>query len=561
MHRRFVSNMELGCPKRSLGAFYTPEVLSDILCQWAITDATNTVLEPSFGGCGFLQSAKSTLTRLGQPAPVKQLYGCDIDPRAFGHLQSILSQPVDTERFHLGDFLAVKPHETWPAKFSAVVGNPPYLPYRKIDRAARARARAILSAAGFDIDLRASLWAYFVALSCQYVETGGRTAWILPSSFLHANYAIDLRKFLARQFPTMRAFELEQRFFVADGTEEKTIVLLAANKVDQTLNVPNASTDIDLVRCKGLEELTEAIQNWDNGYSERTLNCGTSVADGLQTDARALMADLAKSTSATLLGDHVDIRIGLVTGNNKFFVLDESTRRQSHLNSNELLGILSKFKYARGLQFEEADHAESLRQGGRGYLVSCTTIEEASEYLKEYLNSYSLEDRKQCATFRKRSVWHHPDDGNVPDAFFPVMHHGGPRLVLNEGKYPCTNTIHRAFFKSDTGMLDRKLTSLTLLSSFSQISSEIEGRSYGAGVLKHEPREAERILILKPKIHGNTINSVYRQADILLRSGKVDGARQLVDASLFEALGRTNASRDIEILDSALREIRSLRHR
>lgn len=232
--------------KRELGAFYTPTELSDILCQWAIRRPGETVLEPSFGGCGFLSSANSVLKQLGNRRPVRQLYGCDIDPTAFGHLQSLFGQPVDAERFHLGDFLMFEPHESWPKLFDVVIGNPPYLPYRKIYSEAREKAQSSLASMELNLDLRSSLWAYFVALACKDLKAGGRMAWVLPSSFLHANYAARLRAFVAQKFDHAHAFELEERLFLGEGTEERSIILIAENMSHERTTVDGRSSDIPL---------------------------------------------------------------------------------------------------------------------------------------------------------------------------------------------------------------------------------------------------------------------------------------------------------------------------
>jgi adenine-specific DNA-methyltransferase len=57
--------------RRILGAYYTPERLSQMPSDWAIRAPDDTVLEPSFGGCGFLATARTTLARLGCANPVR----------------------------------------------------------------------------------------------------------------------------------------------------------------------------------------------------------------------------------------------------------------------------------------------------------------------------------------------------------------------------------------------------------------------------------------------------------------------------------------------------------
>ncbi|EFG8200284.1 N-6 DNA methylase, partial [Escherichia coli] len=69
--------------RRQLGAYYTPERLSDMLAFWAIRSSADQVLEPSFGGCGFLQSAVKALKDCGSRNPKNSIFGCDIDAVAF----------------------------------------------------------------------------------------------------------------------------------------------------------------------------------------------------------------------------------------------------------------------------------------------------------------------------------------------------------------------------------------------------------------------------------------------------------------------------------------------
>src|SRR5207244_6524495 len=96
--------------------------------------------------------------------------------------------------------------------------------------------------------------------------------------------------------------------------------------------------------------------------------------------------------------------------------------------------------------------------------------------------------------FGKRSVWHPPLDDAKSHAFFVCMSHYGPRLILNQAKgATCTNTLYRAAFYAGVTATGRRALSLALISSFGQLSAEHHGRRYGAGMLKHEPSEAEAI--------------------------------------------------------------------
>ncbi|MFG6575962.1 N-6 DNA methylase [Sulfitobacter sp. 1A15333] len=545
--------------KKELGAFYTHKALSDTICAWAIDSPDSSVLEPSFGGCGFLRSARDRLVSIGSESSLSQLYGCDIDADAFLHLANVFERLVDLEKFHEGDFLDQSFPETWPRAFGSVVGNPPYIPYRKIPVEQRERVLHQLSLLGLDLDRRASLWAYFVALGVPYTETGGRAAWILPSSFLYANYAKNLRRFIANNFGETCAFELKERQFLHEGTEEKTVVVLCKGKLSHAAG--RAEIDIPLVRCGGAKDLPQAIQEWDAGQAQIASYCSSSIVDSLSSGPRNLMSCLQNHASCRKLGEFLGVKIGLVTGDNRFFLLNELDREELGIEPRELYEVLPRFHFAAGLSYSQEDQSALLHSGGKGYLVSSDDADTVSGSVRNYLKRYDEEKIAACSTFKKRAVWCKADDGAPPDAFFPVMQHHGPKLVLNESGNNCTNSIHRVYFKEGLRKVDHKLISLSLLSTFSQVSAEFCGRSYGSGALKHEPREAEKIEILVPVIHHRTVTAAFERVDRMLRDGNLSEARQFVDFLLLGSIGIEDVPTQAALLSSGLEQLKAHRHR
>ena len=545
--------------KKELGAFYTHKGLSDAICDWAITSPDSTILEPSFGGCGFLRSARDRLVSIGSESSLSQLYGCDIDAEAFLHLANVFECLVDLERFHEGDFLDQDFPAAWPKSFGSVVGNPPYIPYRKISVEQREQVLKQLSLLGLDLDRRASLWAYFVALSIPFTETGGRAAWVLPSSFLYANYSDKLRSFIANNFDETRAFELKERQFLLEGTEEKTIVVLCKGKLNQAKD--DATTDIPIERCDGVKDLPAAIRRWDTGKSKDVSYCGTSIIDSLSNSPSNLVKHLQSHTTCKKLSEYLTVKIGLVTGNNRFFLLSEYEREELEIELCELVKVLPRFHFANGVSYSDADQADLLQSGGKGYLVSADNPDCVSDNVRSYLAQYDEEQIASCSTFKKRSVWCKSDDGAPPDAFFPVMQHHGPKLVLNESGYNCTNSIHRVHFKSNLSKTDKRLVSLSLLSTFSQISAEFCGRSYGSGALKHEPREAEKIEVLMPDLHHRTVGAAFDRVDKMLRDGNLAEARQFVDLLILNAIELEDVHTQASLMSSGLEQLKSHRHR
>lgn len=538
--------------RRKLGAFYTPEKLSQILSSWAIRSESDLVLEPSFGGCGFLQAAQAALLDVNCESPRTQIYGCDIDQVAFKYLASVFGTPVDLERFVQGDFLNLQTPDNWPKRFHAILANPPYIPYQDIEGVQRAE----LSSRNFDIDGvggRASLWAYFIAHAVSFLADGGRMAWVLPGAFLQAEYATPVRKYLASSFQRAAAFIVRERLFLDAGTDEETIVLLADG-----FRQPAKDNAIALGEAHSLTELSALIASWDRGEWHGNNEAQRPATLSLTEDGRAKIAKLRSNECCQLLGQVAKVQVGIVTGANNFFVISDAARQAAGLETSDCKKIIGKFQAASGLDLTDLDHSDVIAAGGNGYLVdSYGRLPNAR--IEQYLDLFDENLRRTVSTFKKRAVWSEPDDRRLPDAFFPVMHHYGPRIVLNAAQCQCTNTIHRLYFDAKLKMYQRKLIAISVLSSFSQLSAELVGRRYGSGVLKHEPREAERIEVLLPVLEPKQVTTAFKAINRLLRKGDRQGAMAYADSVIFAASGIEDWASVSVSLSDALADMRSRR--
>lgn len=521
--------------RRELGAYYTPEDLSDILSEWAIKDRSDLILEPSFGGCGFLKSAIKTITSLCPNANPTNIYGCDIDKAAFEYLNALENASDIVSNFVEGDYLDVGSPPGWPNQFDVIFGNPPYIPYQRIPSEQRVSLRKIPTAAG-RLGGRAGLWAYFVAHSFSRLAIGGRMAWVLPGAFLHVDYAEALRKHLGEFFERSAAFVIHDRLFLGEGTDEETVILLA----DGYRLLAKGGGSISLGQVASLVELKNSIRSWDAGTWTGSRSNERVATLAMSEDEVKLFSLARDSGICKPLGKFSRVQIGVVTGANDFFVKNLSSLKAGGMSAKDCDPVISKFKCLTGLSFSEKDHEIAAQRDERVFLVNGAS-RELNPRVQDYLSKFPKDRRESTSTFKKRASWSSTSDSNYPDAYFPVMHHYGPRLVLSDFGCNSTNTIHRVYFD---GLDDneRKLIALSVLSSFSQVSAELVGRRYGSGVLKHEPREAEKIELLIPNhIEGN-LDEVFSTVDTLLRGSQRDAATEAVDDFIYAHLPEVDAA-------------------
>lgn len=113
-----------------------------------------------------------------------------------------------------------------------------------------------------------------------------------------------------------------------------------------------------------------------------------------------------------------------------------------------------------------------------------------------------------------------------PDGFMFRQIYDFPRIVKNMTGASSTDTIHRFTVKNES--VDHVIgASYSWLSS---ASAEIEGRSYGGGVLELEPSEAEKML-MPSSIHGAM---PIKEIDRLIRLDKIDDVLEMNAKSLLQ---------------------------
>jgi hypothetical protein len=418
-------------------------------------------------------------------------------------------------------------------------------------------ATSMIRSKGIVLQGKASLWAYFLLQSLDFLRINGRMAWLLPGSFIYSDYSDIIRKLLKTKFRRVVALVLGERLFLADGTEENTVILLA----DGWMSGP-AKNGIELEYTSSGESLTQVVNDLLNDQWIGTELGERSCFSLMTTKGRRHFETLLKHSQTICLGELADIQIGIVTGRNKFFILNQEFVNTLNLPKKAVRPILAKSNLAKGVSLSNRDLLEAKETNERCLLVDTSGMPEGSGPLQQYIASFPEDLLNSIHTFKKRLVWHRPDDGKTPDAFFSYMNQYGPKLVLNKAQTTSTNSVHRVFFKKNHPRYFHKAVAISLLSTFSQLSAEVEGRSYGSGVLKHEPRETKRIaLILPTRVDRKKVEKVFGNIDQLLHYGKIHQAEEQADKFILESLPGTLKPEVIDVLRAELAQARARRHR
>ncbi len=508
--------------RRSLGIYYTPHTAAQILARWAIRKRSDTVLEPSFGGCALLQAAVDRLRHLGSKKPSAQLSGYDVDIGAFGYLYSLLGRDSGCERqFMRADFLLTEPHNK--ALVSTVIANPPFVSWHRMSIAQREIVKKWRHRYGHMFPMTASLWAYFLVHSTQFLAPDGRLAFVLPASSLTADYGRAVLDVLARRFLRVHLFRLNEQLFIQAGAQERTVLVLAEDRQVHEAS-PGRLYDRTVASLIELEETLASLE----GSECRPIDYRDD------NPAASTLTSLRKSGKVCELGSLARVTIGEVVGDTRFFVKTLSEWEAIGIDSQRFPPLLTGVKQVAGIKLVAGD-VRSRYSAVPRLLVKPAA--RPSSRIQKYLSTYPSAARQKNATFSKRSPWYAVSYDHTAKAFMGSISHDGPRILLNNTRISCANGLYK--LQSPAGQKWQPALALAALSTITRLSAELRARALGSGGLKLEPSDVRGLDVPQSslEVSQSEATSLIADVDKLMRAGEKDAAVRLVDQRLLITTG------------------------
>ena len=515
-------------PRRRFGVYYTPDDLASVLVRWALADKPGPVLDPSYGGCAFLEAAAQALSEMNVSEPGTQVYGVDIDPSCVNVARS--SKLLVEDNCYQRDFLTSSPRELPGSPYAAIVGNPPYVRHHWIRGDQLESARAVAADSATQLPATASLWAYFLVHALKFLSPEARLAMLVPEAILQTDYGAPLRQTLADRFSRSFLIYVRDRMFA--GTDEAVVVVACSGF--------GKHGDVTTLAVESVEDLRLVLNNPDsNGRQLSYRFPATSSETGAA--AVSLLSRFVEKPAVRPLGEVADVRVGVVTGANNHFIRSAADLDALGLPAAVRHRIVPRTKWLKGLEFTDEDHDTFLHAGAAALLVRPHGADEdrlVQPWIREGLE-VGLEGRHKCAV---RKEWFRVDLPPPPDGFATCARAGSPLLVLNGGECRNSNAVHSLTWKDDLAVAPEAVA-VGFLTSAVSVWAELRGRRYGGGVLKIEPGTLKRIPV--PLVEGS--EDVFCDLDDLIRQGEEEKARRAADERVLRD-GLGIGSDEIDIL-------------
>lgn len=530
--------------RKARGAFFTPAAVARFIVAWAIRDVDDAILEPSCGEAVFLREAG----RLGGHRG--RLVGVELHERsAESAARSLRADGIDADIL-VGDFFG---HEEFGA-YDAVIGNPPYVRFHDFSGAARNSARTAALRGGVALSRLASSWAAFTVHAALHVKRGGRLGLVLPAELLSVNYAAGVRRFLLDHFATVSLVLFEERIF--PGVQEEVVLVLAEGF---DADGARGTDTIELTQVRRVADLADlpAVRQWSPTDASAKWSGALMSQRGLEAFTGAL-----GHAAFCDLEEWGDTTLGMVTGNNKYFTLTPAEVADLGLVGSDVLRISPPgSRHLRTLALTDED-LERLGDADRAtYLFR--PAGQPSRAAERYIRIGADAGVPTAYKCRVRTPWWRVPLVRPADLFLTYMNADAPRLVTNTAGVRHLNSVHGVYLREGHAAIGRDLLPIASLNSLTMLGAETVGRAYGGGLLKVEPREADRLPVPSPRLlgaHASTLARLRPDVTALLRAGRPAAAVDLVDAVILRD-GLDMTEPDLAAIRAELRELSTRRRK
>ncbi len=489
--------------RNKLGQFATPTSLAVDILTYAksllSSDLKLRFLDPAFGTGSFF----SALLRVFPIEQIVEAIGYEIDEECASKAQELWQENI--LRLHIADFTTCKPPARDDKKANLLICNPPYVRHHHLSSAVKQRLRyTVAQLTGIKLSGQSGLYCYFLCLADKWMAENGLAGWLIPSEFMDVNYGKQVKQFLLNQVTLLRIHRFEPKDLqFNDALVSSAVVWFrkAAPPLNHevefsyggTLLAPRYSKYVSSNTLRRTAKWTGLTLISDS--RENTVEAGVSAGKLLGNSRNLKLADL------------FDIKRGLATGANNFFLLTENQIVKHQIPLKFLVPVLPGPRYLLSDEIKADDKGNPILDR-KIFLLTCDLSEGEikSHYpsLWRYLQmgvEMGVDKRYLCS---HRSPWYSQE--KRPPSLLLCTYMGRQntedcrpfRFILNLSRATVTNVYLILYPKPSLQklLIEQPEIARAIWQHLNNISSKIlmdGGRVYGDGLHKLEPNELANI--------------------------------------------------------------------
>ncbi len=435
-------------------------------------------LDPAFGTGAFYSALLNEF-----PDRVASSIGFEIDNH-YGAPSVELWKGTNLQ-LHIADFTNV---QTDKGMVNLLICNPPYVRHHHLSAAVKAKLQRDCKSIGITLSGLAGLYCYFMVLAHRWLRPNAVSAWLVPSEFMGVNYGEAIKDYLLRNVTLLRIHRFDPQEVQFDDALVSSAVVWFRNRKPTKETQVNLSFGGTLARPRR-SAMFSIDELWREPKWTRLLH----------REVRGATEDSVR------LGDLFSIKRGLATGDNKFFILTEQQVADLGISRKFLKPILPSPRYLKRDEIEADEHGDPI-VSPKLFLIDCPLdereLENADPALADYLKS-GARTTANGYLCRSRTIWYSQEHRPPSPILCTYMGREGTegkpafRFILNHSQATAANVYLLLYPKPAVRHLlegaDTRQQVFQILRSIPMQHMTGEGRVYGGGLHKLEPRELANV--------------------------------------------------------------------
>lgn len=417
--------------KKSLGQFFTPENLSQIMMEWIDPKPGNHILDPAIGTGNLILKSPDSI----------HITGFDIDQKCLNYVaQHRPSTDLRLENFLEYDF----------TQYDGIIANPPYLKYNSYSIPSSLKD-VFFNEFGLRYEAKVNSYIIFVTKCIQHLKEGKKASFLIPSDWLKIKSGEAFKNWiLSSGYMRHLIIFNEQIPVFKDNMSTACLLLMEKTKGSYEIRKLDYTSDLNLKNILEIKPETKINKVHKKNYVP--------------------------------LSEFVTIRRGIATGANSWFIQSQS---KTNLPEDYLVKCIAKAYNIKNNKFTEYDWVDM----GSPVLVQPDIH---NEKCLDYIRQGEDQNIHLGYLTSKRKYWYKINLPSTPDYFLNVFTRSKFNFIENLCKAHSLTCFHYVYLKDKT--LKNKFEKMILSDEFQQNAKDVM-KVYAGGLMKLEPKMAEKIMV------------------------------------------------------------------
>jgi SAM-dependent methyltransferase len=452
--------------RRDLGQFFTPWPIVHTMVDWVRAQRPQRIVDIGCGTGRFALAAAKAM-------PDAVVWAVDSDPVA-----TLLCR-AHARRLRLSN-LSVRCQDYLQTPLpshggrTAFIGNPPYVRHHRLRQETKTWGGRQCVALGLPFSGLAGLHAYFFLATALHAAEGDVGCFITSAEWLDVNYGALVRRLLLERLGALSLTVLDPQSAAFD--DAMTSAAITCFRVGH---------DVDSVRYSSVSSFLTA-----QGPSDAMLVPRARLEEGTWGFLRSPGGADAASSGGTALGELFQVRRGIATGDNGFFVMSWTEARHRGLVSLARPVISSGREILDSGGTIGAETRNCIVMLPRSFEDLPAPVAQAAQRFVAEGEGRNVHRRYLCA---HRNPWWWLGSPRPAPIVVSYMARRPPVFALNPSGVLLANIAHGLFPRRNLNTVQLNALAGALNGYASHFVGG--GRSYQGGLEKFEPGEVERLLL------------------------------------------------------------------